>query len=319
MSSKLVSIVTPCYNGEAFLRDYFTSIMNLQYDAIQLIVVNDGSTDGSHNIIMEYEPRLREVLQDFVYICQDNQGQASALQNALKYVNGKYMMWPDVDDILTPDAVIDKINFLENHPDCGFVMAKASIIEEKTGREIGLLERKNADTSNLFLDYILETDVVFCPGVYMISMDAFRQVNPALKIYCGRGGQNWQILLPMAYYFPCGLINRIQYRYLQRAASHSHSISNYQKSIQMAQEHEKTLLATMDVVFVEENEEKQKYSDIIRKKYLHKRFLLSYSFGNKDWYSDFIEILKHDKASLKEIIRFIICFLHIKKIVDVIR
>ena len=60
MTKPLVSIITPCYNGEAFLKRYFESILNQTYPNLELIFINDGSTDRTEEIALSYRERLEK-------------------------------------------------------------------------------------------------------------------------------------------------------------------------------------------------------------------------------------------------------------------
>ena len=60
----LVSIVSPCYNGESYLDRYFKAILKQTYRPLELILVNDGSTDKSEEIILSYKEQLEEALEE---------------------------------------------------------------------------------------------------------------------------------------------------------------------------------------------------------------------------------------------------------------
>ena len=98
----MVSVVTPCYNGEATIGRLLDSVLAQTYTNIELIVVNDGSTDGTEDAIREYEPTLRHELAGFTYVQQDNAGLGGAIQAGLRRVTGDYLCWPDADDWLEP-------------------------------------------------------------------------------------------------------------------------------------------------------------------------------------------------------------------------
>ena len=78
MCNPLVSVITPCYNGEAYLDRYFNSILNQTYRPLELIFVNDGSTDRTAEIAERYAPVLKESDISFIYLHQENAGQAAA-------------------------------------------------------------------------------------------------------------------------------------------------------------------------------------------------------------------------------------------------
>ena len=116
MRKPLVSIITPCYNGESFLERYYESVLAQTYSELELTFVNDGSTDGTEKIALSYESRFRQKGIRYIYIKQENRGQASALNRGLKLFHGEYLTWPDSDDIIMPEFIEKKVSFLQTHP-----------------------------------------------------------------------------------------------------------------------------------------------------------------------------------------------------------
>lgn len=112
MTKPLVSIITPCYNGEAFLKRYFESILNQTYPNLELIFINDGSTDRTEEIALSYRERLEKRGITYIYEKQENAGQAAALNRGLKLFTGEYLTWPDSDDVMTKDSIEKKSIFL---------------------------------------------------------------------------------------------------------------------------------------------------------------------------------------------------------------
>jgi glycosyltransferase involved in cell wall biosynthesis len=94
VSNPLVSVVTPVYNGEAFLRETLESIFAQDYEPFEVIVVDDGSTDGSAAIARSY-PAAR-------YIRQHNQGPAAARNAGIAAARGEFLAFVDADDVALP-------------------------------------------------------------------------------------------------------------------------------------------------------------------------------------------------------------------------
>ena len=115
MTENLVSIITPCYNGEKYLDRYFNSIINQTYRPLELIFVNDGSTDKTEEIVKKYSPLLKKEGIDFIYLKQENKGQAAALNYGLKKFTGEFLTWPDSDDEMLPNCIEEKVKFLKNN------------------------------------------------------------------------------------------------------------------------------------------------------------------------------------------------------------
>lgn len=107
----MISVLMPVYNGRDFLRPAIDSLLNQTFKDFEIVLVNDGSTDDSQEIIDSYnDPRI-------ITLKQKNQGVARSLNNGLKVAKGKYVRRHDADDISTPDSFQKQVDFLESHPD----------------------------------------------------------------------------------------------------------------------------------------------------------------------------------------------------------
>lgn len=310
MSNPLVTVLTPCYNGEKYLDKYFESILNQDYDNIQLILVNDGSTDNTVEIVEKHRQTIEEKLTEFLFINQENQGQAGACKNALPLVKGKYLIWPDVDDILTDNAISYKVDFLETNPQYAYCMAQAQCFDAGTGEKTRIFNRENQANEYLFEDFITQKDVYYCPGVFMMNFDLYKKVNPNLDFYVGRGGQNWQFLLPIAYKNKCGFINEIQYYYLIHSDSHSHSNNTYEKEYNYTVDQEKIIRETLKIINLT-NEEKTYYDGLIDSKYANLRFELSWKYKDKSYKQNY-KTLKGFNPTIREFIKYIIMLFKVR-------
>lgn len=98
----MVSIVVPVYNGEEYLERCLKSICTQSYPDLQVILVNDGSTDGTAELCQKY------VVQDdrITLISQENQGVSKARNVGLSLVKGEYLLFVDADDELLPNALL---------------------------------------------------------------------------------------------------------------------------------------------------------------------------------------------------------------------
>ncbi len=90
-----VSVIIPVYNTKDYLRQCFDSLVNQTLEDIEILVVDDGSTDGSDQIIKEYQEKYPQKVKGFF---KENGGQASARNLALQYAQGEYLGFVDSDD-----------------------------------------------------------------------------------------------------------------------------------------------------------------------------------------------------------------------------
>ena len=107
-----ISIIVPVYNTEPYLEQCLDSIINQTLEDIEIICVNDGSTDNSLSILEEYASKDNRIR----IINQENKGQGFARNNGLKNVNGEYVLFVDSDDWIelnTCEALYKKVNELD--------------------------------------------------------------------------------------------------------------------------------------------------------------------------------------------------------------
>lgn len=116
MQQPLVSILMPVYNGAQYLPQAIESILNQTYTNFEFIIINDGSTDNTENIILNYtDTRI-------VYIKNKNNIKLIATLNiGLKLANGKYIARMDADDISLPTRIQEQVKFMETNLDVGLV------------------------------------------------------------------------------------------------------------------------------------------------------------------------------------------------------
>ncbi len=236
-NNPLVSIITPCYNSESYISTYLDSVLNQTYPNIELILINDGSTDKTATIINTYISKFNNKGYKIILIEQDNKGQSEAINQGLKIFKGEYLIWPDSDDYLANDAIEIKVKALEEHPEYGLCICKTQVVEEFSKKNIGIQQRikPDSDYDSLFCDLILGNNVYYSPGGYMVRSSMFKEVMPnPLQIEAPREiGQNFQLLLPVSYYYKCFYIDKILYYYTVRNNSHSRQKHTYEQSLRI--------------------------------------------------------------------------------------
>lgn len=280
MKEKLVSLIVPCYNGEKYLGRFFDSVLEQTYTYIQLIFVDDGSIDNTEQIVNEYKPKLKSILADAIFLTQNNAGAAAAVNNALKYVEGEYLTWADSDDLLMPNNIKSKIDYLETHPEKGMVLGRAIAVDEETGEGISLLEYKTKNSKqNLFEDLII-SGIPCYPGVFMERTNLLFKRWTSREIPFNREvGQNWQLLLPVAYDNECGYIDDYIYLYKVRRDSHSRQAeSDYHRQFRRLEIQE--CMLNKILVFIDSDD--RRILDIkIKRKYIVQKLDIAFKLRDK--------------------------------------
>ena len=113
MKNELVSVITPCYNVANTLVCYLQSLLNQTYENIEVIAVDDGSTDETANILKKYISIFSQHRMTLKYIYQKNSGLGAAINTGLKYVSGEYLCWADPDDFYIPTSIEKRIKILQ--------------------------------------------------------------------------------------------------------------------------------------------------------------------------------------------------------------
>lgn len=223
----IVSIISPCFDGEKFVGRMLESMLAQTYSNIEMICVNDGSTDDTEGIIRSYAEKFAANNMTLKYLCQNNQGQAAALNNGLKQVTGEYLCWIDCDDFLTVDSLELRAELLEENPKVGVCSSDLFIVDEEDITRVQKLNSEHFGHLNYqrsqFLLAVVGLSSIECHA-HMIRMSFFDKINPSREIHLCREGQNYQMLLPMYYHFPRKYIDKPLGYYVIRQSSHFHSM-----------------------------------------------------------------------------------------------
>jgi glycosyltransferase involved in cell wall biosynthesis/SAM-dependent methyltransferase len=112
-SDQTVSIVIPCFNQARFLSEAIESALSQTHRAVEVVVIDDGSADGTAEVAARYA--------EVRYVRQPNSGLAAARNAGLRHSTGRYVVFLDADDRLLVGAAAIGVDELERHPECAFV------------------------------------------------------------------------------------------------------------------------------------------------------------------------------------------------------
>jgi glycosyltransferase involved in cell wall biosynthesis len=122
----VVSIIIPTYNYGIYLPTAIQSCLNQTYKSIEIIVVDDGSTDDTKDIVKDFNDSV-------IYFYQKNSGVSAARNKGLELAKGDYLAFLDSDDYLTNNSIEIKLDILKKHPDIGIVFS--STYSKTSGQE----------------------------------------------------------------------------------------------------------------------------------------------------------------------------------------
>lgn len=234
MEKGLVSVITPCYNGEKFIEQYVNSLLTQKYKKLEIIFVNDGSVDSSEELILTAKQRLINEGYSFKYFKIENQGAASACNYALKHITGEYIILFDIDDILLPEAISIKVEFLNKNLEYGIIRNNGYFVsadDPNVNLKSFIQGYETKEEESLFEDLLYGISYNW-PGSFMIRTCDFIKGNQGLEIYCSQFGQNLQFMLPVAYVSKSYFINMYLMKYLRHENAHS-AVRTYEKMLSL--------------------------------------------------------------------------------------
>jgi len=220
-----VSIVTPVYNGETHLAKMLDSVLAQTYPDVEMILVDDGSADGTVRAAQNYSEKFEEKGYGYRIVRAEHKNASAAINRGLPFVSGEYLIWPDSDDYLEPESIRRRVDFLRQHPQYACVRSLSYYFDEETGTRSEKADEQRGDLKKLDLFWdILESKTFVCCGCYMLRTKAFFEVYPKRRIPEYDVGQNFQMLLPFMYRHQCPTIEEELYGVAVREGSHSRTV-----------------------------------------------------------------------------------------------
>ena len=167
MASPLVSVIIPAYNSAAYIGQAIESVLAQTYAAIEVIVVDDGSTDATRDVLAPYHSQI-------TCLRQANRGPAAARNTGLRVARGTYLLFLDSDDLLVPTSIAAKVAFLERHPQYGLVYSAWRQIDRDGRRVLG--EVHPARQGHV-LAALLRREFFFFPGAALLRRECLDAVG----------------------------------------------------------------------------------------------------------------------------------------------
>lgn len=253
-----VSVVTPVYNGESHLASMLDSVLRQTYPHVDMTLVDDGSMDRTVEIAEGYREKFAARGYGYRIIRSFHKNASGAINQGLPYVGGEYLIWPDSDDVLEPESVEKRVEFLKAHPEYQCVRSQSYYFDQETG-VTDRADEKTGDLSkeDLFWD-ILESKTYVCCGCYMLKSEAFFAIYPDRAIPEYPVGQNFQMLLPFMYFHSCPTIRKQLYGVCLREGSHSRTPLSQEQEEKKYQDYEKLVDEIAEICRIDDRASKQR-------------------------------------------------------------
>ena len=275
-----VAVLVPVYNGAKYIDQCFGYLINQRYDNLEIIVVNDGSTDESEEMLCKYEQIFAERGFTYRHIQQPNSRLAIAMNHALQYVTAEYIMIYEIDDVLYRDGILDKVRFLQSHPKCEMVRNNGYYISSfsECGKRLFVNQRTQIESDDVF-EHIVDGTANNWPASYLIRKDVFfERLGKDHKIYEHPGGCHLQFMMPMAYGSKVGFIDKPLMEYYVHIDSDSHK-GGVKAAINRTYQYEEIRTEVVKRINMSDAE-KEQYTAII--KGLYDKARANYAISCKD-------------------------------------
>jgi len=191
-----VSVVIPAYNKANLTVKVVESVLNQTYKNIEIIVVDDGSTDNTRQLLAAYGDKIK-------YVYKENGGACSARNVGIELAQGEYIGLLDCDDEYLPKKIELSVEFLEKHLDFGLVYSAAQFIDDK-GNILGNFSHSKSRRPGWIAKELLLRDYI-CNSTVVVHKGCFRKVGDFDETIFTPG--DWDMWLRLAEQYKIGYID----------------------------------------------------------------------------------------------------------------
>jgi glycosyltransferase involved in cell wall biosynthesis len=190
----MVSIIIPCYNSKDTIIACVTSAYNQSYQNIEIIIVDDGSTDNSIDLLNKYVQNVAR--KDIIHITtQKNQGPSSARNNGIKMATGNLIAFLDSDDYWHPEKLAVQIDLFESNKDISLI---SCIYNNNT-------KRNDGETSVIPFSQLLKRNYFAATSTVIVRREALQGLTFNEK---QKHSEDYRLWLQIAYKNKCAVLNK---------------------------------------------------------------------------------------------------------------
>lgn len=212
MSEKsVVSVIIPSYNRIRYIEEAISSIESQSYQDYEIIIVDDGSTDGSLALLEDFSKKGRIKL--YTHADYQNRGQSSSINLGLEHAVGEFIAVLDSDDYFSPDKLARQVSFLEKNQDFGLVYGQGNAVDANGGFLYTVPDDSHtefSDPNNLLLDCYMAL-----PGGSLIRRSVFDRVGGFEESF--RAGQDHDMALRIMEEFKVAFLPGVVFFYRKHA------------------------------------------------------------------------------------------------------
>ncbi|MCL4553149.1 MAG: glycosyltransferase [Candidatus Marsarchaeota archaeon] len=211
-----VSVIVPAYNCQGFIAETVESIFGQTYSDYEIIVVNDGSSDRTEDILKGYGDRIR-------YVYQDNGGVSAARNRGLAMAKGELIAFLDHDDLWLPEKLERQVHALESRPEVSLVYSDCYIVDEG-----GSITGKYSDHVKPFRGTVFR-ELFICNFIPFLTVLARKTALDSVGDFkVGWGiAEDYDILLRMARAYPVEYLSLSLAKYRKHSGNFSRNVDRF--------------------------------------------------------------------------------------------
>lgn len=218
----LISVVIPVYNAENFITEALNSVCNQTYRNLEIIVIDDGSTDSSKLQIQ----RVAEFDERVKLISRENKGLINSLNEGITKSNGSYIARMDADDICLPNRFIQQISHFKKHPNISVLFTSIEYINEKN--EVG---RRKVSSKNRLIEPV---EFLFgCPVCHPSAMFNMNLLSKSDITYDSNfnKAEDFELWTRLSSKYSIGILNEVLFQYRIHSGSITSQNSDTQRKV----------------------------------------------------------------------------------------
>ena len=214
-SNELVSVIIPSYNRAAYIEAAINSALDQTYGPVEVIVVDDGSTDGSYEKLQQWAERGALVL--LTHPERRNRGQSASINLGIQQATGSYIAILDSDDMFAKEKLADQMSFLKANPETGMVYGQGHAVDADGNflfKVPGDGHQELSDPNRLLLDCYMAL-----PGGSLVRRSVFEKAGLFEESF--RAGQDHDMAIRIMEATKCAYLPKLAFYYRK----HDDSIS----------------------------------------------------------------------------------------------
>ncbi|MEW5766865.1 MAG: glycosyltransferase [bacterium] len=199
-----VSVIIPTYNYASFISQAVESVLAQTFQDLEIIVVDDGSTDNTRDVLKRFEGKI-------IYLYQENQGAPAARNKGIKVAQGEYIGLLDADDLWMPEKLEVQVPILDQNPEVGLIYANTYNIGALGERQpLGMANKKGL--SGKIFPELLKGNFIQSPSV-LIRRDCFEKVGLFDEALGSLAAQDWDMWLRITRVFKAVYVDQVLGKY----------------------------------------------------------------------------------------------------------